>query len=186
MSRNILILIALLLLAVRSGNCQSCLQDIPQMKIPLVFDESSFDYYAAESPYIATETEIKNCLMVEEDDFIDNKHKIIEDLDNKTYPDYFVLGFSPAYCGISIFFYYRTIQPPNSYILFDLVMVTKKDDVIIDYITISKLSKDDEYYSTVKYDDNGNVVVELQEEGKVKNSYMILSTGHVLEQAIGK
>ena len=35
-------------------------------------------------------------------------------------------------------------------------------------------------------DDNGNVVVELQEEGKVKNSYMILSTGHVLERAIGK
>ena len=109
MSRNSLIFIALLFLTVRSGSCQSCLPNIPQIKIPLVFDEGSFDYYAAESPYIATETEIKKCLMVEKDDFVDNKHKIIEDLDNKTYPDYFVLGFSPAYCGISLYFYYRTI-----------------------------------------------------------------------------
>lgn len=186
MSRNILFLIALFLLAVRVGNAQSCFPSIPQMKIPLVFDESSFDFYAAENPYTATENEIRDCLMEEEDDFVKEKHRIIEDFDNKTYPDYFVIGSFSIYNGISIYLYYRTIQPPNSYILFELVMVTKKSNVIIDYIVISKLSNNDEYYSVIKYDDDGNVVVELKEGGKVRNSYMIQSTGYVVERVICK
>jgi phosphopantetheine adenylyltransferase len=170
------------------------------MVLPLAFEESSFDYYDSdEHIYIITEKEVQNCLMSKKDDFINRKIILEEDLKVKNYRDYFVIGYFNIYNDIITYLYYRTIQPINCFVFFELVLVTKKNNEVIDYLVISEESEKKSSYSNIKYDNNGIVNIELicnyvnlekkdqrggsvvEIEKKNKELYQIQPNGHIIK-----